>query len=73
MFSFMQAFQGADQLFLVTDFYASLDPQIELQQGKNAIDAAKEVAFHTHACICSYSPLNINYFVAASMHLDASL
>jgi hypothetical protein len=39
-----QAFTGADELFLVTDI-KSADQSYdgELQQGKNAVDAAKEV------------------------------
>lgn len=39
-----QAFTGADELFLVTDFYgAGFSYETELKQGKNAVDAAKEV------------------------------
>ena len=42
----VQAFHGADQLFLVTDFYggAAGNPHTEVQHGKNAIDAAKKVS-----------------------------
>ncbi|EIE19581.1 N-terminal nucleophile aminohydrolase [Coccomyxa subellipsoidea C-169] len=40
--SLIKAFTGADMLFLVTDYYASMSYDTELQQGKNAVDAAKE-------------------------------
>ncbi|GAB4817096.1 hypothetical protein N2152v2_004142 [Parachlorella kessleri] len=38
------AFQGADAVFGVTDFFAGcgLDPAREIQQGKNMVDAAKK-------------------------------
>lgn len=39
----LQAFTGADELFLVTDFFAEMSYEGEYQQGKNAIDAAKAV------------------------------
>ena len=39
----MQAFAGADYLFLVTDFATSNTYEGEVQQGQNAVDAAKEV------------------------------
>jgi len=40
-----QAFKGATGLFLVTDFYGcGGDPETEMQHGRNAIDAAKEVS-----------------------------
>ena len=39
----MQAFRGGDALFLVTDFSTAKTMEKEYQQGKNAVDAAKEV------------------------------
>ncbi len=40
-----QAFQGATGLFLLTDFYGcNCNPELELQHGKDAVDAAKEVS-----------------------------
>ena len=45
-----QAFRGGDALFLVTDFFTAKTMEKEYQQGKNAIDAAKEVCMQF--CIC---------------------
>lgn len=43
-FKLAQAFAGADALFLVTDFFgAGASFEGEFQQGKTAVDAAKEV------------------------------
>ncbi|GAB4815165.1 hypothetical protein N2152v2_002211 [Parachlorella kessleri] len=41
--SLKSAFQGADAVFAVTDFWKAcgLDPYKEIQQGKNLVDAAK--------------------------------
>ena len=55
-----QAFTGADELFLVTDFMgAGFSYDAELKQGKNAIDAAKEVDalndFHRGGGMSDYS------------------
>lgn len=45
-----QAFTGADELFLVTDFFAAgASYDGEFQQGKNAVDAAKEVIMHSRS------------------------
>ena len=38
-----QAFTGADLAFIVTDFYSAKTPEREIEQGRNAIDAAKGV------------------------------
>lgn len=55
-----QALDGVKYLFLVTDFYggAQGNAEIEIQQGKNAVDAAKEVSsapstnpIEPHRCI----------------------
>ncbi|KAK9824411.1 hypothetical protein WJX72_010092 [[Myrmecia] bisecta] len=42
--SLLQAFQGADGVFIVTDFFggAKNDPAVEIRHGTNAVDAAKE-------------------------------
>lgn len=37
----LQAFKGADYLFIVTD-EGAVDPKEELQQGRNAADAAEQ-------------------------------
>ncbi|KAK8858378.1 hypothetical protein IAR55_002605 [Kwoniella newhampshirensis] len=39
--SLVKAFEGAYAVFSVTDYWATLDKSIELQQGKNVADAAK--------------------------------
>ena len=41
-----QAFQGAEAAFIVTDFTSAKTAEKEFQQGKNAIDAAREVNQH---------------------------
>jgi hypothetical protein len=41
----MQAFKGATGLFLLTDFYGcDCNPELEIQHGKDAVDAAREVS-----------------------------
>ncbi|CAK0786873.1 hypothetical protein CVIRNUC_010087 [Coccomyxa viridis] len=40
--SLVKAFTGADSAFIVTDFHSAKTPEREIQQGRNAIDAAKE-------------------------------
>lgn len=45
--SLERAFKGANVIFGVTDFFSSNDLAIELQQGKNIIDAAIDAAYNT--------------------------
>ena len=47
-FCFIQAFAGAHGVFLVTEAGFG-NPEAEVQQGKNAADAAKEVR---NICLC---------------------
>ena len=46
----VQAFVGADALFLVTTFQGAA---AEIQHGKNAVDAAKEVCSKTYLVKCN--------------------
>ena len=39
--SLQKAFEGAHGVFGVTDFWATMNPDIEISQGKNIADAAK--------------------------------
>lgn len=36
-----RAFEGAYAVFAVTDYWGKMDSELEIQQGKNAADAAK--------------------------------
>jgi NhaP-type Na+/H+ and K+/H+ antiporter len=40
--SLVKAFSGADGVFVLTNFFESFSVEVEAQQGKNQIDAAKE-------------------------------
>ena len=50
---FLQAFKGADYLFIVTDG-GVVDPKAELQQGRNAADAAEQARPCTSAKASEY-------------------
>jgi uncharacterized protein YbjT (DUF2867 family) len=39
--SLVKAFEGAYGVFAVTDYWAKMDKEVEIQQGKNLADAAK--------------------------------
>lgn len=39
--SLVKAFEGAYGVYAVTDFWATMDKDIEVKQGKNMADAAK--------------------------------
>lgn len=39
--SLVKAFKGSYAVFAVTNYWESLDMQVEIQQGKNIADAAK--------------------------------
>lgn len=41
-------------MFIVTDFYGAGNAELEIQHGKNAVDAAKEVR-HLGNANCSYT------------------
>lgn len=41
--SLVKAFEGAYAVFAVTDYWATMDGDREIRQGKNSADAAKEV------------------------------
>lgn len=43
--SLVKAFEGAYGVFAVTDFWATMDKDIEVKQGKNMADAAKVCLF----------------------------
>lgn len=43
--SLVKAFEGAYGVFAVTDFWATMDKDIEVKQGKNMADAAKVCPF----------------------------
>ncbi len=59
-------------LFLVTDFYASMSYDTELQQGKNAVDAAKEVwPVHIWTCMRS-NPLQWLMFALWCAHKNVT-
>lgn len=40
--SLEKAFAGVDTVFAVTDYWATLDMKVEMQQGKNLVDGAKK-------------------------------
>ncbi|RPA88141.1 NmrA-domain-containing protein [Ascobolus immersus RN42] len=42
--SLRMALTGADDVFLVTNFWETKDPDVEIQQGKNVADVCKELA-----------------------------
>lgn len=50
----MQAFAGAHGVFLVTEAGFG-NPEEEIQQGKNAVDAAKEVS-NAGVCMAAVTP-----------------